>query len=199
MCKPQNSNAYAGNLLAGEYLPWALNASASICPSLATWYDSNNNGTMAWGSNTGYWVGVNDKYLALKLFVGSNTYFGWARLDVIPGSTSFTIKDYAYESSPNTCIQAGQTITGTHEFFNSPVFSVFPNPATSSITIQSARELHNASLSLYNASGQLLRQVQGISGQGVSISREELPNGLYLIRLSEDHQTIAVQSIVFRD
>jgi hypothetical protein len=57
MCKPQNNNAYSGNFVAGVHLPWAFAASNNICNSLATWYDANNPGTMAWGTSTGYWVG----------------------------------------------------------------------------------------------------------------------------------------------
>ncbi|MBL0136271.1 MAG: hypothetical protein IPP79_20990 [Chitinophagaceae bacterium] len=92
MCKPQNNNAYSGNFVGGVHLPWALSADISICDTMATWYDSNNPGTMAWGTSIGYWVGETNKYLALKLIVGTNTYYGWARFDVTTTSTSFTIR-----------------------------------------------------------------------------------------------------------
>lgn len=59
--------------------------------------------------NWGQWVGAVDKYLAIKFNIGANTHYGWARLDINSAANSFTIKDYAYESLPNTPILAGAT------------------------------------------------------------------------------------------
>lgn len=199
MCKPQNNNVYSGNFVGGVHLPWALSASNSICVSLATWYDANNPGTMAWGTSIGYWVGETNKYLALKLNVGTNTYYGWARLDLLPTSTSFTIKDYAYESTPNACIQSGQTILGINENSNNDVFSIFPNPLISSTTIQTIGNLQNATLTIYNSFGQTLKQVKNISGQTVSLSRDNLASGLYSIRLAEENKIIAVKKLIITD
>jgi len=198
MCKPQNSNAYSGEFV-GIYLPWALSASINICDSLITWYDSSNPGTMAWGTSIGHWVGETNKYLALKLIVGTNTYYGWARLDVLSTSTSFTIKDYAYESTPNACIQSGQTILGINENSNKDIFSVFPNPFISSTTIQTIGTLQNATLTIYNSFGQAIKQVKNISGQTVSISRDNLASGLYFIRLTEENKIIAVEKLIITD
>jgi hypothetical protein len=199
MCKPQNNNAYSGNFVAGVHLPWAFAASNNICDSLATWYDANNPGTMAWGTSTGYWIGETNKYLALKLNVGTNTYYGWARFDVVATSSSFTIKDYAYESSPNTCIQSGQSILGLNEHSINNRFSIFPNPLISSTTLETSYDLKNASLTLYNAYGQTLKQVNNISGQTLSLSRDNLPSGLYLIRLTEENKIIAEEQLLIID
>lgn len=67
----------------------------------------------------GYWVNVSDKYLGLKFIKGNNTYYGWAKLSSSYYYTpdhqyqlsrgQLTIKDYAYNSSPNQPILAGQT------------------------------------------------------------------------------------------
>ena len=108
-CEPLNNNAYSGDFIGGTHLPWALLPKNDICSSFGTWYGFANPGTMASGTSTGNWVGESDKYLALQLVVGANTYFGWARLDVSETSSSFTLKDYAYQSTPNACIQTKQT------------------------------------------------------------------------------------------
>ena len=188
ICSPLNNNAYSGNLVDGLYLPWALSASNSICDSLATWYDANNPGTMAWGTSIGKWVGVIDKYLALKLIVGTNTYYGWARLDVVATSTSFTLKDYAYESTPNTCIQSGQTFLGINENSNKDIFSIFPNPF-----------IYSTTMTIGNLYGQTLKQIHNISGQTISLSRDNLPNGMYFIRLTEENKIIAVNRLIITD
>jgi hypothetical protein len=199
ICNPLNNNAYAGELINGTYLPYAMSSSDSICPTLATWYGSNNSGTMAWNTSIGYWVGATDKYLALKLTVGTNTYYGWARLDILSLSGSFTIKDYAYESMPNTCIQLGQTILGMNENTSKPIFSIYPNPFISSTTIQTLGPLKNASLTICNSYGQMVRRVENISGQTVSLFRDNLPSGLYFIRLTEESKTIIVEKLIITD
>ncbi len=199
MCYPQNNNAYSGDFVSGTYLPWALSTSNSICDSLATWYEANNPGTMAWGTSLGNWVAVTDKYLALKLIVGTNTYYGWARLDLAASSTSFTIKDYAYESTPNACIQAGQTILSIDENSKGNIFSIFPNPFISSTTINSNKNLENATLTIYNQYGESLMQVKNISGQTVSLSRDNLPSGIYFIRLTEENKIIAADKLIISD
>jgi Secretion system C-terminal sorting domain len=199
MCTPANNNAYSGEFVAGEYLPWALSQSASICDSLMTWYDANNPGTMAWGTSIGNWVGETDKYLALKLVVGANTYYGWARLDILPTSTSFTVKDYAYESTADACILAGEITLGLHENSSQNVAAIFPNPVVSVATIQTTRNLDNANLTICNAFGQAVRQVKNISGQRVVLSRGDLASGMYFIRLTEGNKVVAVEKFIVAD
>lgn len=49
-----------------------------------------------------------DKYLGLKININSQIYYGWVRMNVL-GASSFIVKDYAYNSTPNQSILAGQT------------------------------------------------------------------------------------------
>jgi Secretion system C-terminal sorting domain len=196
ICSPGNNNAYSGDFIGGLHLSWALSSSNNICDSLATWYDSSNPGVMGLGASTGYWLGATDKYLALKLIVGSNTYYGWARLDLLFISGSFTIKDYAYNSTPNACIQAGQTTLRINENKPKKSISIFPNPFISSTNIRTNDILKNATLTIYNAFGQLVKQVKNISGQSFTLSRDNLPSGLYSIRLTEENKTIAVEKLI---
>jgi hypothetical protein len=191
LCSPQQNNAYAGNVVGSDYFAWALASSASICDSLATWYGTNYPGTLGVGSSTGYWPGVTDRYLALKLIVGANTYFGWVRLDVLPTSTSFTVKDYAYNSTPNACIQAGQTTLGLEES-NHAALTIFPNPFSASTTIQAMGNLNDATLIVSNAYGQTVKCFEHLSGQSITISRDDLPSGLYFFRLEEGEVVVVV-------
>jgi hypothetical protein len=199
ICQPQNSNAYAGNFVSGNYLPWALAASSTICPSTATWYDTNNPGTLGWGTNLGYWVGETDKYLALKIIVGTNTYYGWARLDLQATSSSFTIKDYAYQSTANTCILSGQTNLGTTENYPQSLVSIFPKPLIDRATLQSSGQLNNATLTLYNNCGQTVKEINNISEQTISIYRDHLKSGLYFIMLTEENKIIATKKLLISD
>jgi hypothetical protein len=130
--------------------------------------------------------------------VGTNTYYGWARIDLLATSTSFTIKDYAYDSTPNACIQSGKNILGINEISNNTI-SVFPNPFTSSTTIQIDGNFQNATLTIYNSYGQPLKQVKNISGNTVSLSRDNLPSGIYFIRQAKEKKIIAATKLIITD
>jgi hypothetical protein len=59
---------------------------------------------------SGPWSNVSGKYLALKVQVGTDFYYGWVKLGVSIGSylVSITITEYAYNSVANQPILAGQ-------------------------------------------------------------------------------------------
>ena len=198
ICSPQNNNAYAGNFVGGVHLPWALSASNNICDTLSTWHGGNNPGTMGMGTSVGYWPSATNKYLALKLIVGTNTYYGWARFDLLAISSSFTIKDYAYESTPNACIQAGKTNGGSNEISDKQI-TIFPNPFISSTTIKTIDNFKNANLTIHNLYGKAIKQIKNISGKTISLSRYNLPSGIYYIRITEENKIIVVEKLVIRD
>ncbi len=199
MCKPQNNNAYSGELVGGEYLPWALSQSIWICDTLLTWYGASNPGTMAWDTTIGHWPGAVDKYLPLKLVVGANTYYGWARLDVLANSGSFTVKDYAYESTPNACILSGQTPLGIVDISTQNTISIQPNPFHSSTIIQIKDNLKNGSMTLYNAYGQIVKQLNNLTGKSISINKDNLPSGVYFIRLTDENHLMTIEKVVIAD
>ena len=55
----------------------------------------------------GGFTGKSDKYVGLKFKIGSQTHYGWARLDARDDSRQYTLKDFAYESTPDKSILAG--------------------------------------------------------------------------------------------
>jgi hypothetical protein len=68
-------------------------------------------GWFALPTYSGHWPGAINKYVALRLHLGSNIYYGWVRLDVPGGSGwswRFTIKDYAFNGIASQPIFAGQ-------------------------------------------------------------------------------------------
>jgi hypothetical protein len=62
----------------------------------------------------GYWANVKNRYLGLKFQMDGQTHYGWARLSVQRKEFHLTavLTGYAYETTPNTEIKAGQTSGG---------------------------------------------------------------------------------------
>lgn len=118
------NGAVAGSLGASSYAyPYALDAGAVIDASLA--WQTNSYQSMVYylaaldfpgpGSvsvylNFGNWAGEQDKYLGLRLDIGADKFYGWARLDVEDNNHEFTIKDYAFQANIDQAITAGQSV-----------------------------------------------------------------------------------------
>ena len=77
--------------------------------------------------------------------------------------------------------------------------SVFPNPVISSFTIQFNKSITDVELNMYNIQGQQVKKIKNISDQSVVIFRENLPSGLYFVRLTKENKTIAIEKLLIVD
>lgn len=75
----------------------------------------------------------------------------------------------------------------------------YPNPFSTQTTLQTATPLQNASLTICNSAGQIVKQIKNISGQTVVFFRDNLPSGLYFLRLTENNKVFSVDKLVIVD
>jgi hypothetical protein len=61
--------------------------------------------------------------------------------------------------------------------------TISPNPFSTQTTLHSDKPLKDASLTVYNLFGQEVKEMKNISGQSITLQRDNLPDGLYFIRL----------------
>ncbi len=73
---------------------------------------------------------------------------------------------------------------------------VYPNPFSEKLTIQTNQYLSNATLIIENILGQNVTQINNISGQSITIQRNNLPEGLFFIRLINNHNEIAAKKVI---
>jgi hypothetical protein len=59
--------------------------------------------------------------------------------------------------------------------------------------------MKDATISIYNSNGQLVREIKHISGQDIAIYRDKFPIGLYLICLKEDNKIITTKKTMIID
>lgn len=93
--------------------------------------------------------------------------------------------------TPMVCGYNGpiQTIALGVETFSAEAdnINLYPNPTSSSFTIDlSVFKGSNVKVEMFDVLGNNLRSITGIKDDQVSINREELKNGIYLIRVSSD-------------
>ncbi|MBW8050104.1 MAG: T9SS type A sorting domain-containing protein [Cytophagales bacterium] len=76
---------------------------------------------------------------------------------------------------------------------------IYPNPFSSSTTLQTDKAFKGAALTVYNSFGQQVKQIKNISGQTVILHSDNLPSGLYFIRLTQDNKIISTDKLVIMD
>lgn len=88
---------------------------------------------------------------------------------------------------------------GSDEIAHKNKISVFPNPFSKETTFQSENAFQNATLVIYNSSGQIVREIKNISGQTVVISRDKLASGLYFYHLVDENNSIHSDKLLILD
>jgi len=73
---------------------------------------------------------------------------------------------------------------------------VHPNPFSAVTTVRSDRPLRAAIVTLCDMMGRTVRQMNGVSGVQFTIERQELPSGIYLLRISERNAIIATATVL---
>jgi photosystem II stability/assembly factor-like uncharacterized protein len=141
------------------------------------------------------------------LFLSSNNGKSWASINNgLPSNnsiTSLTISGgnlFAGTNGANVWrILLSEIVSGINEINVHNSITIYPNPFSTQTILQTDKVFKNATLTLHNSLGQQIRQVNNISGQTVTIHRDNLSSGLYYLQLTQDNQTIATDKLVITD
>ncbi len=88
---------------------------------------------------------------------------------------------------------------GVSDITNVSNHKFFPNPFSTTTTLQTYNFLNNATLTVYNVCGQEIKQIKNISGKTIILQRDNLPIGQYFIRLTEGNKLSEVFKLVITD
>jgi len=136
--------------------------------------------TNVYTGSIGQFPGAGDKYLGVQFLVGANLHYGWVRLDLSSNSDSLTIKDYAYESSPNTQILAGERGAPVGiEDVDSKQFDFYSN---GNEIIFKNLEKPSTLLTIYDLSGKIIETAELSLSQNSFVLSRSL-EGIYIVEL----------------
>ncbi len=76
---------------------------------------------------------------------------------------------------------------------------ISPNPFSSSTVLKIERSLNNALLRITNSIGQLVGEIENINGQEITIQRNNLPQGIYFVSITEDNKQFPIIKLVIND
>ncbi len=171
--------------------------------------DPEDNGEDAWVDADGYWL-TKDRTLVRKpdvatgrnahedvVFQQGGTFIGTEWLSYPKNSFQYL---QTHNSVCNTETQADEfscsegPILGTYQINEIP-FSVFPNPAKSSVTIEADEDIQT--VSLFNLMGQqLYSRDLGNATHQANLELDHFATGMYLIHLSFDKNKISIQKLI---
>ncbi|MGD0711538.1 MAG: immunoglobulin domain-containing protein [Bacteroidales bacterium] len=126
------------------------------------------------------------------LYASGGTSYIWSsgNTNVCPANTAtytVTVTNAGGCSATDSVSVYVGTCTGIAE---SPVLQktiLSPNPFSSFSEITSDKDFNNAELTIYDASGNTVKQIKNISGNTIFISRQGMTNGTYFYKISGQH------------
>lgn len=141
-----------------------------------------------------YWlVPINETGLTSYWRMNEGT--GLSIIDATTGNNNGTINGATYVQD-NMCFIG---YVGVNELYNHATVSVYPNPFSSQAQIKLSEIMDDASLIIYNAIGQEVKQLKHLYGENITINRDELQSGMYFFNIISKNKIVATQKLVITD
>jgi len=202
-----NTSGYNHGVIDSNYYfqPYNSNNYTFIPPS-TNWNFST------WKSNTGYDINSKSSFVNWTLPTSDDSLFMNQTDNIVTislGATEFLdldsnvvcgsiiLQPYTSKILINTNYIC--STTGIDENNTEKDVFIFPNPFSSTTTVQTDNVFKDATLIVYNLHGQQVKQIKNISGQTVTLHRDNLPMGLYFIHLTQDNKTIMTDKLIITD
>lgn len=177
------SNSVLGQNFGGNYnYPDVLNSGDPIGSS-GNFTMHPNYQTLNWNgcsyTNSQWCGGQVDKFVGLRFNVGGDQHYGWIQLDVPADGSTFTIKGFAFDATPDAEILAGDTGLG----INDAAFEGFNYfvDANNALNLSATSVIDN--VTIHNVLGQQVIN-RAIDGTSAVIDLSAQQSGLYLVTVT---------------
>lgn len=142
------------------------------------------------GAAEGPWPGSVSKYMAFRIRNGANHYYGWLRMSVHSKVNSFTLQEFAYETTPNKTITTDDLLTAAPTVASKVEYLSYTLDGRTLYFSETLR------FELFDLSGRsVLSNYPDQFSKTVALN--ELPSGVYLIKL-EGSQGLVSKKLYLR-
>lgn len=178
-----NGSELLGSSYSSYYFGWSFYSTPGGSASGSSW------GPYTYSYYNGPWGGLT-RYAGLKISVGGNTHYGWVKLAVGTGYNSFTIMDYAYESTPGVKVETGNTnsFVGIGEGNLNPQVNVFAFNNRINVNVLGAVP-GEAEIVVTNTLGQTLATERLLDNKQV-IQLAGTASGVYLVSIKTPDEVV---------
>ncbi|MBA4241859.1 MAG: hypothetical protein C0448_14130 [Sphingobacteriaceae bacterium] len=101
-------------------------------------------------------------------------------------------KQRGYNALPINCS------TSLSEINTSDEIVLFPNPVQTIFSLQSSQELNNATITVFNSIGQVVKTISNVNAKQLSIDMSGMPNGLYLVEIHSGEKQLNKKIVLDR-
>lgn len=133
---------------------------------------------------SGNFVGA-EKYLGVRFDISGSTYYGWVRVEMSSDATTMTLKDYAYESTSGSSINAGDMGGGTSAI-EELADQVSINNVYNKLNVR-LDGIDNANLTVLGLDGK--QHINQTIGSMAVVDMSTLTTGIYLVNVSTEEGT----------
>ena len=192
-----NNNYLAtGTISGGNNYPVKVNNN-KIFTSLSTWKSNQIFIHFPVLSYTDF-AGKGNQYIVGRMNYGTpELFYFWILVNVSSNGSTLNILKCAYETEPDSSLATGnegQNGPGvfTNHVFSNTKFSVFPQPASTQIEIQTNEIIQG--YKIFNLNGQLLNEQNYLKNKIIDVAN--LPKGIYLLQLLNNNNFISTKKII---
>jgi len=192
-------NNYGNDTLAYDF---NLNVGDTLRPSFINWFNyvlSIDSVLVGSQYNKRFWLsdGWHPNYAALMEGIGNTQgAFNHLMYPFEAGSNLWclNVNDQTVwsDNSSSPCT----LITRTDDFKIQNHIVISPNPFSVFTILKINQNLKDATMTIYNTIGKVMKEIKNISGQEIRIQRDNLPVGVYFIRLAEENQFITQDKVI---
>jgi hypothetical protein len=168
---------YLGSFLGTSFPFVSVLGDGSVVGPDLNWYSTEGGAPILWGTfavvySLGQWHNVTDKFVGLRFKIGTEFHYGWARLDV--SETAITLKDYAYNATPNATISTSGEVGVEQESLFHPV--IYSASGILNITLPATDQ--TATVTVMNMLGTMVHSE--LISNAAEINLNRLHPGMYL-------------------
>lgn len=148
------------------------------------------------GNEIGNWIGVTDHYIGIRFTDGSNLHYGWIRCDAASDGSSVTIKEYAYQATPDAPLFAGQgSPLGITPVEHKNNFNIFGYDGVANVFVNDG-DLNDATVTVTNMLGEtVVKQV--LTDRSTLLDLNQFAKGIYLVTIQRGGEIFS-KKISFR-
>ena len=157
------------------------------------WEGAGDCSVDAWGVGNSTITFNQDEYLCVRFNLGgSDIYYGWIRFSM-NNSGIMTYKDYAYNSTPNTPINASDQTLGIYNFTVNKNIKLYPNPTENILLINVKDNLNISKIEILNLLGKKIY----ISNTNLhTVNTSEFKSGLYYVNIYDNEKRVYTHKMI---
>ena len=120
-------------------------------------------------------------------------WFGQTAIDTLGG---FDTLAFSTGSGGVETVLCEATLDVYNRSISKNIITIFPNPFSFQTTVQTYNTLNELTLTVYNELGQQVKKIEHINEQTILLQRDGLPEGIYLICLTQDNALVSTSKLI---